>query len=139
VFATHGKSYYLAGAYPSIFALGAAALGGLRRPIIAIWMACKREPRHEAVPLCSTLCVGPVESAESEARLHRSGIAWTMLRPYHFMSSFRDEIDFIDADHRAIQRSAVCKVSLYNVRFAFKGAGFGWVADQQARFLACLY
>ena len=53
--------------------------------------------------------------------------------------SFRDEIDFIDADHRAIQRSAVCKVSLYNVRFAFKGAGFGWVADQQARFLACLY
>ncbi len=39
IVATHGKNYYLAGAYPSVFALGAAACGGLRRPIVAAWMA----------------------------------------------------------------------------------------------------
>jgi hypothetical protein len=38
VFATHGKSYYLAGAYPSLFALGAAACTGLRVPIVVGWM-----------------------------------------------------------------------------------------------------
>jgi len=38
VFGTHGKSYYLAGAYPSMFALGAAACSGLARSLIAGWM-----------------------------------------------------------------------------------------------------
>ncbi|MBD5654859.1 MAG: glycosyltransferase family 39 protein, partial [Candidatus Eremiobacteraeota bacterium] len=37
VFATHGKSYYLAGAYPSLFALGAAACAGLSRGLVAFW------------------------------------------------------------------------------------------------------
>jgi len=37
VFATHGKSYYLAGAYPSMFALGAAACTRLPKFVVAIW------------------------------------------------------------------------------------------------------
>jgi hypothetical protein len=34
---THGKSYYLAGAYPAMFALGAAACAALPRVLVAIW------------------------------------------------------------------------------------------------------
>lgn len=37
VFVTHGKSYYLAGAYPTMFALGAAACARLPKTIVAIW------------------------------------------------------------------------------------------------------
>jgi 4-amino-4-deoxy-L-arabinose transferase-like glycosyltransferase len=38
VFATHGKSYYLAGAYPSIFAAGAAVCSRLPAAVVAVWM-----------------------------------------------------------------------------------------------------
>ena len=37
VFITHGKSYYLAGAYPTMFALGAAACTGLPVAVVAVW------------------------------------------------------------------------------------------------------
>jgi Dolichyl-phosphate-mannose-protein mannosyltransferase len=37
VFVTHGKSYYLAGAYPTMFALGAAVCTGLPVAVIALW------------------------------------------------------------------------------------------------------
>lgn len=37
VFVTHGKMYYTAGAYPTIFALGAAACTGLPRILVGIW------------------------------------------------------------------------------------------------------
>jgi hypothetical protein len=34
---THGKSYYMAGAYPTMFALGAAACTRLPRVLVALW------------------------------------------------------------------------------------------------------
>lgn len=37
IVATHGKSYYLAGAYPTMFALGAAACTRLPAILIALW------------------------------------------------------------------------------------------------------
>ncbi len=37
VFLTHGKNYYLAGAYPAAFALGAAACTALPRVVVIIW------------------------------------------------------------------------------------------------------
>lgn len=37
ILVTHGKSYYLAGAYPTMFALGAAACTRLPRWLVAIW------------------------------------------------------------------------------------------------------
>ncbi|HXO17432.1 MAG TPA: glycosyltransferase family 39 protein, partial [Candidatus Dormibacteraeota bacterium] len=37
ILVTHGKSYYLAGAYPTMFALGAAACTALPRAIVALW------------------------------------------------------------------------------------------------------
>jgi 4-amino-4-deoxy-L-arabinose transferase-like glycosyltransferase len=37
VFVSHGKSYYLAGAYPTAFALGAAACTALPTVLVAIW------------------------------------------------------------------------------------------------------
>lgn len=36
--ATGGKSYYLFAAYPAMFAVGAAALGGLRRWLVGLWL-----------------------------------------------------------------------------------------------------
>jgi len=37
VFLTHGKSYYLAGAYPSMFAVGAAVCSRLPIALVAVW------------------------------------------------------------------------------------------------------
>lgn len=37
ILVTHGKSYYLAGAYPTMFALGAAACTQLPRVLVGIW------------------------------------------------------------------------------------------------------
>jgi hypothetical protein len=51
VFATHGKSYYLAGAYPSIFALGAAALTRLSRPLVGVWSVLLLANAALALPL----------------------------------------------------------------------------------------
>jgi hypothetical protein len=39
VFLTHGKNYYLAGAYPAMFALGAAACTALPRVVVVLWSA----------------------------------------------------------------------------------------------------
>ena len=37
IFASHGKSYYLAGAYPTMFAVGAVACARVRRWLKALW------------------------------------------------------------------------------------------------------
>lgn len=37
ILATHGKSYYMAGAYPTMFALGASACTRLPRVLVALW------------------------------------------------------------------------------------------------------
>ena len=63
VFATHGKSYYTVGAYPSLFALGAAALGGTPRLLVAGWSALAAFNAALALPL-----VAPVLSPDSLAR-----------------------------------------------------------------------
>lgn len=51
VFLTHGKSYYLAGAYPSMFALGAAVCSSLPAALIAVWAALGALQAALALPL----------------------------------------------------------------------------------------
>ncbi|MBV8149179.1 MAG: glycosyltransferase family 39 protein, partial [Candidatus Eremiobacteraeota bacterium] len=51
VFVTHGKSYYLAGAYPTMFALGAAACSTLPRLLVAAWVALAAANGVLALPL----------------------------------------------------------------------------------------
>lgn len=57
VFGTHGKSYYMAGAYPAMFALGAAACTLLPRALVALWAVLAAANGILALPL-----VLPVES-----------------------------------------------------------------------------
>jgi 4-amino-4-deoxy-L-arabinose transferase-like glycosyltransferase len=73
VFATHGKSYYLAGAYPALFALGAAACSALAAPLVAAWMALAAVNFALAMPL-----VLPVLSPDGLARF----LARAPLRPH---------------------------------------------------------
>ncbi|HVS46255.1 MAG TPA: glycosyltransferase family 39 protein [Verrucomicrobiae bacterium] len=61
---THGKNYYLAGAYPTLFALGAAACTMLPRWLVAVWALVATVSGAYALPL-----VLPVVSP---ARLQRS-------------------------------------------------------------------
>lgn len=51
VFVTHGKNYYLAGAYPAMFALGAAACTALPRFLIALWCVLAAAEGALALPL----------------------------------------------------------------------------------------
>ncbi len=51
VVVTHGKSYYLAGAYPTMFALGAAACTRLPSALVAIWALLVAAEGALALPL----------------------------------------------------------------------------------------
>jgi hypothetical protein len=51
VFLTHGKNYYLAGAYPAMFALGAAACTALPRLLVAVWAVLAAANGAFALPL----------------------------------------------------------------------------------------
>ena len=48
---SHGKSYYLAGAYPTMFALGAAACTRIPRWLVALWAALVAVSGALALPL----------------------------------------------------------------------------------------
>lgn len=51
ILVTHGKSYYLAGAYPTMFALGAAACRRLWRWFVALWVALAAVNAFASLPL----------------------------------------------------------------------------------------
>ncbi len=51
VFLTHGKNYYLAGAYPAMFALGAAACTVLPRVLVVLWSVLAAADGALALPL----------------------------------------------------------------------------------------
>ena len=51
ILATHGKSYYLAGAYPAMFALGAATCTKLWRWFVALWAVLSAANGALALPL----------------------------------------------------------------------------------------
>ena len=51
VFVTHGKSYYVAGFYPTAFALGAAACTRLWRALVAVWVVLAAANGTLALPL----------------------------------------------------------------------------------------
>jgi 4-amino-4-deoxy-L-arabinose transferase-like glycosyltransferase len=57
IYVTHGKMYYVAGAYPSMFALGAAAATMLPRALVAAWAVLAAANGALALPL-----VLPVDS-----------------------------------------------------------------------------
>lgn len=59
VLVTHGKSYYLAGAYPTMFALGAAACTALPIVVVALWAALAAADGALAMPI-----VLPIDSPE---------------------------------------------------------------------------
>jgi hypothetical protein len=51
VYLTHGKNYYLAGAYPAMFALGAAACTALPRLVVVLWSVLAAVNGALALPL----------------------------------------------------------------------------------------
>jgi len=51
IMATHGKNYYLAGAYPTMFAAGAAAFSAAPRIVIALWSLLATANAALALPL----------------------------------------------------------------------------------------
>lgn len=64
VFVTHGKMYYTAGAYPTIFALGAAVCTGLPRVLVGVWTALAAVNGLLAMPF-----VLPIDPPRMLARL----------------------------------------------------------------------
>jgi hypothetical protein len=60
VVATHGKDYYLAGAYPAMFAVGAVACEGLARWLRGIWLALVLASAAAVAPLVLPILDPPV-------------------------------------------------------------------------------
>lgn len=100
VFATHGKSYYLVGAYPTMFALGAAACSALAGPLAAAWMALAVANAALALPLLL-----PVLSPDGLARF----LARAPFRPHPvevagigapLTQVFSDEFGWRELEHK---------------------------------------
>ena len=64
ILVTHGKSYYLAGAYPTMFAVGAAACATLPRVVIGLWAVLAAANGAVSLPL-----VLPVVSPQQLERM----------------------------------------------------------------------
>lgn len=69
VVATHGKDYYLAGAYPAMFAVGAAASTRLWRWFVALWAVLAAVNGALALPFVLPL-VSPARLAEMIDRMN---------------------------------------------------------------------
>lgn len=69
VVATHGKDYYLAGAYPAMFAVGAAACSRLWRWFVALWAVLAAANGVLALPFVLPLDP-PARLAEMLARMN---------------------------------------------------------------------
>lgn len=100
VFATHGKSYYLVGAYPTMFALGAAACSALAAPLVAGWMTLAVVNTALALPLLL-----PVLSPDGLARF----LARAPFRPHPvevagigapLTQVFSDEFGWRELEHK---------------------------------------
>jgi hypothetical protein len=60
VYTTHGKSYYLAGVYPSLFAVGAAVCTALPRPLVGAWITLAAVNAGLALPFVAPVLRPPV-------------------------------------------------------------------------------
>jgi hypothetical protein len=119
IFATHGKAYYAAGAYPTIIALGAAACTTLPRALIALWALLAAANGALALPW--VLPVMPVErfkmlydrSSFKPPPMERAGIGAPLMQVYSGEFGWRELARIVDGVYASLPTDDRAKAAIY--------------------------
>jgi 4-amino-4-deoxy-L-arabinose transferase-like glycosyltransferase len=123
VFVTHGKAYYTAGAYPTAFALGAAACTRLPRWLVAAW--CVIAPANAFLALPFVLPVMPVaqfkermEDAHFHMRpMERAGIGAPLMQVFSDEFGWPEVAQSVEAAYAALPPADRAKAAIYATNY----------------------
>lgn len=116
---THGKSYYLAGAYPTTFALGAAACAALPRVLVAIWAVLIAANAALSLPL--VLPVMPPDRLQRmldrmafrPPPIERAGIGAPLMQMLSDEFGWRDLARTVEAAYAALPAADRAKAAIF--------------------------
>jgi 4-amino-4-deoxy-L-arabinose transferase-like glycosyltransferase len=116
---THGKAYYTAGAYPTMFALGAAACTMLPRVVVGIWAVLAAANGALALPF--VLPVMPPakfkvmldRSSFRPRPMERAGIGAPLMQVYSDEFGWRDLAQSVENVYASLPPSDRAQVAIY--------------------------
>jgi hypothetical protein len=128
IFATHGKSYYMAGAYPAMFALGAAVCTRLPRILVAIWAVLAAANGATALPF--VLPVLPPASLKVEIDhlsfrpppVEEAAIGAPLMEPFSDEFGWRDLVRTVERVYDALPPAERARTAIYAENYGEAGA-----------------
>lgn len=119
VFATHGKMYYTAGAYPAIFALGAAACTRLPVAVVALWSLLTAANGALALPYVLPV-LRPVAlrhliatSKFSPRPVEAAAIGAPLMEPFSDEFGWRQLADIVERAYAALPPAQRASTAIY--------------------------
>jgi 4-amino-4-deoxy-L-arabinose transferase-like glycosyltransferase len=128
VFLTHGKSYYLAGAYPTMFALGAAACTALPVAVVAIWATLATANGVLALPFVLPIYTPArlkyvVDHSSFKMRpVEVASIGAPLTQVFSFEFGWRDLADAVGQVYASLPPSDRAKAAIYASNYGEAGA-----------------
>ncbi|HUA10010.1 MAG TPA: glycosyltransferase family 39 protein [Candidatus Acidoferrales bacterium] len=120
---THGKAYYYAGAYPTIFALGAAACTRLPRVLVGVWAVLSAANGVLALPY--VLPTMPVEKFKAlydrgfkPRPMERAGIGAPLMQVYSDEFGWRELARIVETVYEALPAEDRSKAAIYAPTYA---------------------
>ncbi len=119
ILTTHGKSYYMAGAYPSMFALGAAACAALPRVLVALWAVLIAANAALSLPLVlPVMAPDPLQRmldrmAFRPPPIERAGIGAPLMQMFSDEFGWRDLARTVEATYAALPPADRVKTAIF--------------------------
>jgi len=132
---THGKAYYLAGGYPTMFALGAAACTGLWRWFVAVWAVLAAANGAAALPYVLPVMSPPKlqqmlnRIGNRPPPLERAGIGAPLMQVFSDEFGWRDLAAGVGDVYRGLPPADQAKAAIFASNYGeaaaidFYGAG----------------
>lgn len=123
ILTTHGKSYYLAGAYPALFALGAAACTRLPRLLVAFWAVLIAANGALSLPLVLPV-LPPARLQAMMANMHprpraleRAGIGAPLMQMFSDEFGWRDLAAVVERDYAALPPADRARAAIFGSNY----------------------
>jgi hypothetical protein len=119
ILVTHGKAYYLAGGYPTMFALGAAACTGLWRWFVALWAVLAAANGAAALPYVLPVMSPPRlqqmlnRMGNRPPPLERAGIGAPLMQVFSDEFGWRDLAADVGDVYRGLSPADQAKAAIF--------------------------
>ena len=123
IFVTHGKMYYMAGLYPPMFALGAAACTRLWRWFVALWAAVAVLNGGTSLPLVLPVISPPAlanmiaNMAYKPRPVERAGIGAPLMQMLSDEFGWRDLARTVESVYEALPPDQRAKAAIYTSNY----------------------